>query len=180
MRRRRDVRGPVVMYTLLAIGLFGLVLALPWFEHETGINNPTTTTDKPSPVADVDFRAGVAALQAGDNALAVKSFERFGTKSPHVPEVQVNLGFAYFGLGQLSEAEESFLLAIQLRPAQANAYYGLGLVYESLGDLEQARGAMRTFIHLADESEPFLRKARAALWEWESPATEPQGNTVEE
>jgi len=49
---------------------------------------------------------------------------------------------------------------------QANAYYGLGLVYEKHNDLELARGAMRSFIHLSDESDPYVRLAQSALWEW--------------
>jgi len=49
---------------------------------------------------------------------------------------------------------------------QANAYYGLGLVYEKYNDLELARGAMRSFIHLSDESDPYVRLAQSALWEW--------------
>ena len=31
-----------------------------------------------------------------------------------------------------------------------------------------ARGAMRTYAHLAPKDDPFRRKAEAALWEWES------------
>jgi hypothetical protein len=56
---------------------------------------------------------------------------------------------------------------------QANAYYGLAITSEKLGDLEGAIGAMRSFLHLADGStdKKHLRKARAALWEWEAQLT---------
>ena len=40
------------------------------------------------------------------------------------------------------------------------------MAHERLGELPAARGAMRTYAHLAPASDPFRRKAEAALWEW--------------
>ena len=31
-----------------------------------------------------------------------------------------------------------------------------------------AVGAMRTYVHLTKPNDPYLRKAQAALWEWEA------------
>jgi len=39
---------------------------------------------------------------------------------------------------------------------------------EGLKDYEAALGAMRAYIHLSIPSDPFLAKARSALWEWEA------------
>lgn len=176
MRTRNDVRVRVFAATMIAIGALGLVIAQPWSGLGGGHQIETSMPALANSVAqsangeaglDAEFLAAVAALQSGDYPLAVDALERFRNRAPHVPEVHVNLGFAYLGTGQTAAAEKAFQQALQLRPEQANAYYGLGLVYESSGNLELARGAMRTFIHLSDEGDPFLPKARAALWVWE-------------
>ncbi len=58
-----------------------------------------------------------------------------------------------------------------LRSDQANAYYGLGVALDALGDRAGAVGAMRTYLHLArDEKPEHLSRARAALWEWQAAA----------
>ena len=41
------------------------------------------------------------------------------------------------------------------------------MALEGGGDLEGAVGAMRTFVHLSRQDDPFIPKARAALWEWQ-------------
>jgi len=61
-------------------------------------------------------------------------------------------------------ADEGFLL-----PIGGYKGYGLALAWEADGDLEMAMGAMRSYLHLArSESDDHLRRARAALWEWEA------------
>ena len=62
---------------------------------------------------------------------------------------------------------QSFQTAIDLRPTQVNAYWGLAVSLEGLCDIAGAMGAMRTYVHLAPADDPFLIKANAALWEWE-------------
>lgn len=179
MRTIRDLRVPVFVSTILAIGLLGYLLTQPWLNDDRHMVKPASrlTIADPNALtvgagqagaaqADPDFVAGVAQLQAGNAAVALISFTRFVAKAPLVPEAQVNLGFTYLELGRLKKAEEAFQRALQLRPAQANAYYGLGLVYEQYNDLELARGAMRSFIHLSGESDPYVRLAQSALWEW--------------
>ena len=95
--------------------------------------------------------------------------KRVLVQAPALPEAHVNLGFALLGLGEVAQARRAFDTAIELRPQQANAYYGLALAQESLGDLELALGAMRSYLHLGrGESEDHQRRARAALWEWEA------------
>jgi hypothetical protein len=41
------------------------------------------------------------------------------------------------------------------------------MAHDGLNDRPMALGAMRTFVHLAQPDDPYLRKARAALWEWQ-------------
>lgn len=89
--------------------------------------------------------------------------------APGLPEAHVNLGFSLLGLHRAAEARQSFEAAINLRPEQANAYYGLALSHEAAHDLELAIGSMRSYLHLArQEEETHLARARAALWEWEA------------
>lgn len=85
-----------------------------------------------------------------------------------MPEVHVNQGFSLFEMGHIEPASRHFQRALELNSYQVNAYYGLAICFEKMGEMEAAMGAMRSFIHLADDNDPFIRKARSALWEWES------------
>jgi tetratricopeptide (TPR) repeat protein len=119
---------------------------------------------------DARFRQGVAMLRAGKNEHAAVAFHRVLELSPRLPEAHVNLGFALLGMERHRAAHDFFLSAIELKPEQANAYYGLALALEKLGDLPGALGAMRTYVHRAPADSAHLRKARAAIWEWEEAA----------
>ena len=50
-----------------------------------------------------------------------------------------------------------------MRREQLNAYYGLAVALEALGDLAGAKGAMRTYVHLGKPDDPYVRKAEAAV-----------------
>ena len=119
---------------------------------------------------DAAFRDAVASMQAGRYEEALSAWHRALLLDTEVVEVKVNLGFTLFELGQLAQARDSFVAALEQNAYQANAYYGLAIVNEQMGDLEGALGAMRSFIHLAGpgQDERHIRRARAALWEWEA------------
>ncbi len=112
------------------------------------------------------FQQAVVMLHARRYEFAVAALEQVLEHQPRMPEAHVNMGYARLGAGDVAGAAEHFGQAIDLRPAQANAYYGLAEALEALGDLPGAVGAMRTFVHLSDPEDPFLPRARAALWEW--------------
>lgn len=116
------------------------------------------------------FRQAVMMLHAGQYDFAVTALHRVLELSPKMPEAHVNMGFALLGQGHPEVAREFFLGAIDLRPRQVNAYWGLAVSLEALCDLKGATGAMRTYLHLADADDRFLGKARAAIWEWEAEA----------
>jgi Flp pilus assembly protein TadD len=116
---------------------------------------------------DTRFRQGVVMLHARQHEHAVTAFHRVLVLDPSMPEAHVNLGFALLGLGRAREARDFFESAIDLRQEQLNAYYGLAMALESMDDLPGAVGAMRTYTHLARADDPYLAKARSALWEWE-------------
>jgi Flp pilus assembly protein TadD len=125
------------------------------------------------------FAEAVVMLHAKQHEHAVTALHRVLELEPRLPEAHVNMGFALVGLGRHAAARDFFDGAIELAPEQANAYYGLGLAWEGLGDLRMATGAMRTYLHRArNENEVHRTRARAALWEWEqrlqSPASAPR------
>lgn len=114
------------------------------------------------------FDQAVVMLHARQYEHAVTALHRLLELAPNLPEAHVNMGFALLGLGQPDAARASFLAATELRPQQANAYYGLALAEEARNDHEAALGGMRTYLHLAPASDPHVARARAALWEWEA------------
>lgn len=116
----------------------------------------------------IRFDQGVALLHAKRFEYAATAFQRVIELAPRMPEAHVNLGFAMLGVQQYEDAGNEFNLATQLRPQQANAYWGLALAMEGMKDYEGALGAMRAYIHLSTTpDDPYVPKARAALWEWE-------------
>ena len=115
------------------------------------------------------FDAAVLMLHAKQYEPAAAALHRVLELAPRMPEAHVNMGFAMLGLQRPKVARDFFESATALRADQANAYYGLALANEASGDLELALGAMRSYLHLArNEDEAHLRRARAALWEWEA------------
>jgi Flp pilus assembly protein TadD len=112
------------------------------------------------------FGEGTSALAAADYSLAANTFARALEIDPDLAEAHVNLGFALLGLQQVNAAKSEFNLAREINPEQANLYYGLAMVHEHEQEFRQAVLAMQTFLHLAEEAHPFVRKATAAIWEW--------------
>jgi len=156
----------------VAIGAFGMVIdRLPGTKAtesaaETGTVASVNGPDKVN--FDRLFELGIDALRTGDAHAAARAFEAARQRQPHVPEVYVNLGFAYLALGQPAAAKSAFESAIGMRTGQTNAFFGLAESNERLGDIEGALGAMRTYVHLAAPDDRYRRKAAAAIWEWQS------------
>jgi Flp pilus assembly protein TadD len=113
------------------------------------------------------FEQAVVMLHGRQYEHAVAALHRVIELEPTLPEAHVNMGYAMLGLGRPGAARDFFEGATALRPGQANAYYGLAMALEASGDMAAATGAMRTFIHLTPADDPYVRKARAALWEWQ-------------
>ncbi|MBI2313876.1 MAG: cbb3-type cytochrome c oxidase subunit I [Betaproteobacteria bacterium] len=114
------------------------------------------------------FQQAVAMLHARQYQHAVAALHRVLELDPLLPEAHVNMGYAMIGLERYKVAKDFFESATELRPTQANAYYGLALAHEALGELPLAIGAMRTYLHLTPPEDPYVRKGQTALWEWEN------------
>ena len=129
---------------------------------------------------DLHYRRSVVMLHAKEYAHALVAIDRVLEFAPRLPEAYVNMGFALLGLERFRDAEQAFSTGIDLRPEQANAYFGLAIALEEGGDLGGALGAMRTFIHRTRSDDPFLPRARAALWEWETLLAEERAQAATE
>lgn len=99
---------------------------------------------------------------------AMVALHRVLQLSPRLPEAHANMGYALMGLEDYEAAYDFFDSATELDPYLGNAYWGKAVVMEKLGNLEGALGAMRIYIHLAEPNDPYVRRARSALWEWDS------------
>lgn len=130
-----------------------------------------STTNTPEEMLSVEFQNGVAMLNRHRYKPAIDSMHAVLALQPAMPEAHVNMGFALVGLHRFAEAGAYFRQAIELRSTQANAYYGLAIVSEASGDLISARQAMRTYLHLTPEGDPYRRKAEGAIWEWDTALT---------
>lgn len=181
-RRARDRRPLALTVTLGAVLGGGIVLA--WLGAELS-RPPTLAAAAPDRRVDTSphaatarttelgqrFQQGVVMLHAKRYEYAIAAFHRVLELEPGMPEAHVNMGFALIGLERYAAARDFFETATALRANQVNAYYGLAVALEGLRDLPGAIGAMRTYVHLAPAGDPFMRKAEAALWEWESALT---------
>ena len=138
----------------------------------------------PQQTIDQHFNQAVSYMLEKQYQLASIEWQQLLVLNNQIPEAHVNLGFSQYELGLYQSAMDSFNQAMEINPYQANAYYGLGICFEKLGDIPAATGAFRSFIHLAKkQDDPFVRKARSALWEWEEelkpPLTEGEGVSTE-
>jgi len=158
-------------YSLVIALLLVVVLPLGWiFSH--WVTRMPGTGEHPESIAETSFEQrfneAIEAMKTGDDQLALGLWHALLLSNPEVVEIKVNLGFLLYEQQRYRPARDFFIAAIEQNAYQANAYYGLAICSEALGDLEGALGAMRSFVHLAEPDSPFLRKARAAIWEWES------------
>jgi tetratricopeptide (TPR) repeat protein len=170
-----DVRIRAVLLTLLLVVL--VAAAVQFWPAST----PSTTAVVPSEPVLHDSQSGnaidsqlkrhfdwaVTQLRTGHYQQAINGFRAVLEQAPAMPEAYINTGFAHIELQQFEQALQAFQTAIDLRPGQFNAYWGLAVSLEGLCDIPGAMGAMRTYVHLAEPDDPYLVKANAALWEWE-------------
>jgi tetratricopeptide (TPR) repeat protein len=114
------------------------------------------------------FQQGVSLLHAKRYEYAITAMDSVLAIAPNMPEAYVNMGYAFLGLEEFGPARGAFEKALELKVDQVNAYYGLAEAFEGLKQYQGALGAMRSYIHLSPPDDPYLPKARAALWEWEA------------
>ncbi|MGA8223604.1 MAG: tetratricopeptide repeat protein [Candidatus Acidiferrales bacterium] len=69
---------------------------------------------------------------------AIQTYLRVVELAPDWIEAHINLGVAYYQMGQLSDARAAFFNAVQLDPMNGISRYNLGCTLEELGELDEA------------------------------------------
>ena len=171
VQRWRDARWRALALTVIVVAAGGALVAALSEGFAVGgsaTQTPPAAQAPANPEVHQRFQQGVMMLHAKQHEHALTAFHRVLELAPEMPEAHVNMGYALLGLQRYDAARQFFEGAIALRTQQFNAYYGLAVALEGLRDLPGAIGAMRTYAHLAKPDDPYLRKAEAALWEWEA------------
>lgn len=164
---RRDTRLILIGVAALAVLLGGWLVKLVPGSYQGGTSyflDPVS--EKTRLETDQRFTQGIIMLHAKQYEHALTAFFRVMEIAPGMPEAYVNAGFSLLGLQRFQEAHDVFDYATQLRRDQTNAYYGLALALEGIGDLPGALGAMQTYAHLAGKDDPHRAKAEADLVKW--------------
>lgn len=198
MRIEKRFRG--ILITISAIVVLGIVISLTPDMQPLPGGDSTATPESitKAPLADprLDpaahqqqtrnaevhrrFDQAVAMLHAKQYDYAVKALHRVLELEPKMPEAHVNMGYALIGLEQYKAAVDFFDSATALKPMQVNAYYGLALAYEGQKNYLLAVSSMESFIHLAEDGAPYMKKARAAVWEWRGKMKESKDAAIPE
>lgn len=161
-------------FFLAALVLIGMIVMGGLFQlYMDYIKKDVDSTVNQNSKIDQHFNAGIDYMLNKQFSQAAIEWQQILLITKKIPEVHVNLGFSLIEEKNYQQAADHFLTAMDLNAFQANAYYGLAVCYEKLGDLKAAMGSMRSYIHLSKEGDPFVRKARSALWEWENPLDQP-------
>lgn len=182
MRSRHDIRLSAIIVTLALVVVLGLIVQwLPLLGVGVGVRADAVSVAeqaKPaqgskqsshdSTLLERRFQQASAMLHSQHYQEAASALHEVLQLAPRLPEAHANMGFALLGLGDSKAAADFFQSTLALRKTQVNAYYGLAVAFEQQGDLPAALGAMRSYVHLTQADDPYLPKARAALWEWEA------------
>lgn len=103
---------------------------------------------------------GVLAAQRRDYARAVEYIGRAAAIAPHLPQIQANLGKAYYGLDRIDDARQALEKAVELAPNLADAWNDLGNALRDLGRMEQAMASFARALKLAPNTpEPWANQA---------------------
>jgi Tfp pilus assembly protein PilF len=105
--------------------------------------------------AEAHHNLGVALAESGRWGDAVHAYRRALAIPGYATPLAAyhNLGWAYYNLDRLAEAEEALKTALRLDPEFASAHYHLGLVLLKAGRRDEARAAFVRARDLAPESE---------------------------
>lgn len=111
----------------------------PW----AGIAAPSDDGDDQALLADADYVAGLAALEAGDAARALLRFQGALKRFPQAANLHNELGFTHRKLRQMDQAFEHYTRALAIDPRHRGAHEYIGEAYLMVGDLASAE------VHLA-------------------------------
>ena len=125
---------------------------------------PSDDADDQALLQDEDYLAGLAALKAGDDRVALRRFESALRRFPGSADLHNELGFTHRKLRQMDKAFEHYRRALQIEPRHRGAHEYIGEAYLMLGDVASAEkhlAALRTICLLPCEEFNDLDKAIA-------------------
>lgn len=166
----RDRRKGTIAAVILLLLVLGLLVSLIG-QQDLGEITPSREPAPEAGAADTRrvhqrFQQAVAMIEQRQYEHAVVALHDVLKTSPTMPEAHANMGFALIELQQFELAQSFFETAIDLRPGQVNAYYGLAIANKARGMTPDAISAMQVFTHLAANNDPFRARAQAALQQW--------------
>jgi tetratricopeptide (TPR) repeat protein len=115
-------------------------------------------------LADADYSGGLAALKAGDFAMALKRFQSALKRFPEAANLHNELGFSHRKLGQFEKAFEHYKRALAIDPRHRGAHEYIGEAYLQVGDVASAErhlGALRSICLLPCQELEDLSRAIA-------------------
>jgi tetratricopeptide (TPR) repeat protein len=133
------------MHTLRVMMLSGIMFGAPVFAAGGGgggggSSMPSASTPQYDPA--VEYRAGIAALEAKDFKKARAAFDHVLAVTPANANVHYLGGVARTGLGDLKGARKSYAKAAKLDPTMIAAWRDLGVTDAKLGDAAKAQEAL--------------------------------------
>jgi cytochrome c-type biogenesis protein CcmH/NrfG len=100
-------------------------------------------------------KAADSPTAAGQKERVVDALKQDVKNDPTNSELWLHLGFAYRKAGQIDDAQSAFEKAVFLNPKEQDAYYMLGLIYESKHMDTEAKKAWEQY--LGSETNPERR-----------------------
>ena len=120
---------------LQAAGLLGLAMALGSGPLRAA---PSDDGDDQALLADADYRAGLAALKAGNPAAALPRFQAALKRFPDAANLHNELGYTHRKLRLFDKAFEHYKRALMIDPQHRAAHEYIGEAYLEVGDLPNA------------------------------------------
>lgn len=97
---------------------------------------------------------GVNAMGVGDHATALKKFEAIVELEPDFAEGWNKRATVHYLMGNLAQSIEDVKKTLSLEPRHFGALSGLGLIYDSLDNLEGAQAAFEKALEANPHMEP--------------------------
>lgn len=169
MPAQKDVQPKSPLLGQVTAGFDELAVASPGAQEESA--SETTATTRQDAVAKAHLASARKMIEAGQADKAIELLNEVRSEVQQLPESYLVMGEALLKKKDFMTARDFFNTAINRDRRLADAYFGFAVAAEGLGDLQQALGGMRSYLHLQANPDPYRLKvaqARSAIWEWES------------